>query len=61
MLRYHLEREGKGTVTNAMAVRNVVKKVYAKYFQNSLLRVRIHHSEKGGEAQENTQRDVQSE
>ena len=27
MLRYHLEREGKGTMTNAMAVREVAKQV----------------------------------
>ena len=31
MLRYHLERQGKGTVTNAMTVREVAKQVYAKY------------------------------
>ena len=41
MLRYHLERQGKGTVTNAMAVREVAKQVYAKYFHDTVFCVSV--------------------
>ena len=41
MLRYHLERQGKGTVSNAMAVREVAKQVYAKYFHDTVFCVSV--------------------
>ena len=41
MLRYHLERQGKGSVTNAMAVRKVAKQVYAKYFPDTVFCVSV--------------------
>ena len=41
MLRYHLEREGKGTVTNAMAVREVANQVYAKCFHDTAFCVSV--------------------
>ena len=41
MLRYHLEREGKGTVTNAMALREVAKQVYAKFFHVTVFCVSV--------------------
>ena len=41
MVRYHLERQGKSTVTNAMAVREVAKQVYAKYFHDTVFCVSV--------------------
>ena len=36
MLRYHMQREGKGTVANAMTTGKVAKQVYAKYFHDTI-------------------------
>ena len=50
MLRYHMELDGRGVVTTAMAVREVAKQIHAKYYHDTIYCVSLHTIHRSVEA-----------